>query len=344
MKVLIISCSKNAYELGERVREEWLFHDAELQAEHIVKTKMLPELSLEGKMEDYVREHFTEYEVLLFICATGIAVRAIAPVLKHKSIDPAVLVLDDQARHCISLLSGHAGGANAYTHLIAAMTDADPVITTASDLEGKFAVDVFARENGLIVANWKTAKFISVEILSGKQVGFLSDFEVGGNLPEGLVPYNGQKDMMYIHVTDQKKEKGNDRCLKLIVPDLTLGIGCRKETPKEMIEEAVTRFVKEQELDFRAVTTLASIDLKADEPGLLEFASQHKLPFKTYSAEQLSALEGDFSESEFVESVTGVSGVCERAAVMEGGELIVKKTKYPQVTLAVARAEMNLNF
>ena len=153
MEVLIVSCSKNAYELGERVREEWLKHEPSIRFRHIVKTKMLPELSLEGKMEDYVREHFTEYEVLLFICATGIAVRAIAPVLRHKSIDPAVIVMDDQARHCISLLSGHAGGANAYTHLLAAMTGADPVITTASDLEGKFAVDVFARENGLLVAN-----------------------------------------------------------------------------------------------------------------------------------------------------------------------------------------------
>ena len=344
MEVLIISCSKNGYELGERVKEEWLLHDPSIHARHIVKTKMLPELSLEGKMEDFVREHFTEYEVLLFICATGIAVRAIAPVLKHKSVDPAVLVMDDQARHCISLLSGHAGGANAYTHMLAAMTGADPVITTASDLEGKFAVDVFARENGLIVANWKTAKFISVEILSGKKVGILSDYPIGGELPEGIVPYTGQEDMMYIHVTDQKKEKGNDRCLKLLVPDLTLGIGCRKETPQDMIETAVSEFMSEHEFDLRSVAVLSSIDLKANEEGLLAFAQKHKIPFHTYSAEQLSALEGEFSESEFVESVTGVSGVCERAAVVEGGELLIKKTKYPQVTLALSRKLFSISF
>ncbi len=344
MNLLIISCSKNGYELGEKVREEWLLHDPDLDVRHIVKTKMLPELSLEGKMEDFVREHFTEYEVLLFICATGIAVRAIAPVLKHKSLDPAVLVLDDKARHCISLLSGHAGGANAYTHMIAAMTGADPVITTASDLEGKFAVDVFARENGLVIANWKTAKFISVEILSGKPVGLLSDFPIEGTMPEGIVPYNGQEDMMQIHITDRKKEKGNDRCLKLIVPDLVLGIGCRKETPQEMIEEAVASFIKENEIDLRAASAIASIDLKAEEPGLLAFSEKHKIPFHTYTAEQLSALNGDFSESEFVENVTGVSNVCERAAVAEGGELLVKKTKYPQVTLALSRKPVRISF
>ena len=344
MNLLIISCSKNGYELGEKVREEWTLHDPDLCAQHIVKTKMLPELSLEGKMEDFVREHFTEYEVLLFICATGIAVRAIAPVLKHKSLDPAVLVLDDKARHCISLLSGHAGGANAYTHMIAAMTGADPVITTASDLEGKFAVDVFARENGLVIANWKTAKFISVEILSGKEVGLLSDYPLEGAMPEGVVPYNGQEDMMYIHITDRKKGKGNDRCLKLIVPDLVLGIGCRKETPQEMIEEAVASFSKENEIDLRAIATLASIDLKAEEPGLLAFSEKHKIPFRTYTAEQLSALSGEFSESEFVENVTGVSNVCERASVAEGGELLIKKTKYPQVTLALSRKPVRISF
>ena len=344
MKLLIISCSKNGYELGERVREEWLLHEPELQAQHIVKTKMLPELSVEGKMEDFVRAHFTEYDVHLFICATGIAVRAIAPVLRHKSIDPAVIVMDDQARHCISLLSGHAGGANSYTHLLAAMTGADPVITTASDLEGKFAVDVFARENGLIVGNWKTAKFISVEILSGKQVGFLSDIPVSGSLPEGLVPYEGQEDMMYIHITDRKKEKGNDRCLKLFIPDLILGIGCRKETPQELIEEAVSAFLQEQEYDLRAVAGIASIDLKANEPGLLGFSEKHKIPFQTFSAEQLSSLEGDFSKSAFVENITGVSNVCERAAVFGGGELVVHKTCYPQVTAALCRKPFSVSF
>lgn len=344
MRLLIASCSKNGYELGETIRKEWLLHEPELQAEHVVKTKMLPALSVEGKMEDYVREHFTEYDLILFICATGIAVRAIAPVLKHKSLDPAVVVLDDKAKHCISLLSGHAGGANQYTQMLAAMTGADPVITTASDLEGKFAVDVFARDNGLLVANWKTAKFISVEILSGKGVGLLSDHPLEGELPEGLVPYDGQDGRMYIHITDQKKEKGNDRCLKLIVPDLILGIGCRKDTTQAKIEEAVSAFLKEQELDLRAVAAVQSIDIKAEEPGLMAFAEKQKIPFRTFSAETLAALSGDFSESAFVENVTGVSNVCERAAVASGGELIVKKTKYPQVALAVARIPFEIRF
>lgn len=344
MHVLIISCSKNAYVLGEQVRKDWLLQDPEIRIEHKVKTKMLPELSLEGKMEDYVRAHFSEFEVILFICAAGIAVRAIAPVLKHKSLDPAVIVLDDRARHCIALLSGHAGGANFYAQQIADMTGASPVITTASDLEGRFAVDVFARENGLIVANWKTAKYISVEILSGRKVDFLSDLPFEGELPDGLTPYSGESERMLIHVTDRKQGRGTDRCLKLIVPDLILGVGCRKDTPAELVEEAVASFLKETEFDLRAVSCLASIDLKEKEPALLAFSEKHRIPFRTFSAEALSAQEGEFSSSEFVESVTGVPGVCERAAAAAGGSLIVKKTCYPKVTLALARRDFRIRF
>lgn len=344
MRLLIVSCSKNAYELGERLKKEWAKAEPSLFAEHIVKTKMLPELSLEGKMEPYVQAHFTEFDAILFICAAGIAVRAIAPVVKHKSLDPAVLILDERAKHCISLLSGHAGGANRYALQIAALTGADPVITTASDLEEKFAVDVFARENDLIVANWQTAKFIAVQILSGKPVFFLSDHPVEGTMPEELVPFHGQNEGMYIHITDRKEEAGNDRCLKLIVPDLVLGIGCRKGTPFAQIEEAVQQFLKETGFDRRAICKLSSIDLKAEEEGLLEFAKKHRIPFSVYRAEELSALQGDFSESAFVEKVTGVSGVCERAAVMDGADLIVKKTCYPQVTLALAKKNHSIRF
>ena len=344
MRLLLVSCSKNAYELGERLRGEWEKVEPALTSQHIVKTKMLPELSLEGKMEPYVQAHFTEYDVILFICATGIAVRAIAPVIRHKSLDPAVLVMDEKAKHCISLLSGHAGGANHYTHLVAALSGADPVITTASDLEDKFAVDVFARENGLLIANWKTAKWITVKILSGESVGLRSDVPYEGELPELIVPFNGQQEGMYIHITDRKEGPGEERCLKLIVPDLVLGIGCRKDTPAEDIEEAVQRFLKENSYDRRAISKIASVDLKAKEPGILAFSEKHSIPFQTFTADELAALEGDFSESEFVEKVTGVSGVCERAAAMAGGTLVVKKTCYPKVTLALAKKEHPIRF
>ena len=344
MRLLIVSCSKNAYELGERVRKEWSDTEPDVFSDHIVKTRMLPELSLEGKMEPYVQAHFTEYDVILFICAAGIAVRAIAPVLRHKSLDPAVIVMDERAKHVISLLSGHAGGANRYTQKIAALTGADPVVTTASDLEEKFAVDVFARENDLVVANWQTAKFIAVNILSGNPVGLLSDYPVEGKMPEELVPFHGQEEGMFIHITDRKESAGNDRCLKLIVPDLILGVGCRKETPFEDIEEAVRVFLKENGYDRRAVSKMASIDLKAEEKGLLAFAEKHGIPFVTFPAKELSGLKGDFSESAFVEQVTGVSGVCERAAVRAGGALLVKKTCYPKVTLALAKREHPIRF
>ena len=187
MEVLIISCSKKGYELGEQVRKAWELSVPGIRLLHKTKTKMLPELSIEERIEELVEEKFSAVDVILFVCAAGIAVRSIAPLIRHKSADPAVLVLDETGTYCISLLSGHAGGANFFTHQVADMVGAEPVITTATDREGKFAVDVFARKNGLKILDWKKAKEVSVRVLSGEPVGIMSDFPIEGNMPEELV-------------------------------------------------------------------------------------------------------------------------------------------------------------
>lgn len=345
MKILIISCSKKAYELGERLKTAWRklpeedASNKEIQILHKTKTKMLPELSMKERIEDVVREQFSLVDVLIFICATGIAVRSIAPLLRHKSVDPAVLVMDETGKYCISLLSGHAGGANFFAHQAAALVGAEPVITTATDREGKFAVDVFARENGLLVTDWKKAKDVSVAVLSGEPVGIRSDFPLAGSLPKEL----GERPeaTLFIWITNKKNGAGTNT-LRLLAPNVILGIGCRKNTEFELIETAVKAFLKEHNVDIRAVKKIASIDIKAGEPGLLAFSEKYGIPFETFSAEELSSVVGDFTESEFVEKTTGVSNVCERAAVFCGGELKVRKTRSPQVTIALAEEAVSI--
>ena len=130
----------------------------------------------------------------------------------------------------------------------------------------------------------------------------------------------------------------------MIVPNVILGIGCRKNTAYEFIERAVREFLAVQKIDIHAVEKIASVDLKAEEAGLLEFVKKHKIKFQVYSAEELSELKGDFSESEFVERVTGVSNVCERAAIAGGGTLKVKKTRFPQVTIAMSEKDITLSY
>ena len=358
MEVLIISCSKKAYELGEEVRKIWVSSEPDVSVLHKTKTKMLPELSMEERIEDCVAERFEKVDVILFICASGIAVRSIAPLIKHKSIDPAILVMDETGKYCISLLSGHAGGANLFAQQVAGMVGAEPVITTATDREGKFAVDVFARKNGLKIVDWKKAKDVSVSVLSEDPVTICSDYQIEGDAPKEIkllsendadaakVPdHSGKELCSAIWVTNKlAKSEKEKKALRLIVPNITLGIGCRKDTEFELIETAVQDFLEKQGIDIHAVKQVASIDIKAEEPGLLEFTKKHKIPFEVFSAETLSALEGDFSESEFVASVTGVSNVCERAAVAGGENLLVKKTRYPQVTIAMSESPVKLCF
>ena len=391
MNVLIISCSKKAYELGERLKAAWELQleadslrnekggngndlhlrdgndarrdsdmplpdengarqDSELVIIHKTKTKMLPEISMTERIEDCVAENFPKIDVLIFICATGIAVRSIAPLIRHKSVDPAVLVMDETGRYCISLLSGHAGGANFYTHQVSALVGAEPVITTATDREGKFAVDVFARENALLITDWKKAKDVSVCVLAGEPVVIVSDYPIKGTRPKELkagddseLPENG-KNCLRVWVTNKKTCQDEGRVLRLIVPNVVVGIGCRKNTDFELIESAVLSFLSEHNIDIRAVKKIASIDLKANEMGLLKLSEKYKLPFETFSAEELSSVEGSFTESEFVEKTTGVSNVCERAAAFGGRQLKIRKTRYPQVTLALSEERVDLKF
>ncbi len=142
---------------------------------------------MSGKLQQWTAERFEDSDMILFVGATGIAVRAIAPHLKSKTTDPAVLCTDEQGRFMISLVSGHIGGANEWTARLAGEIGAVPVITTATDINGKFAVDVFARKHGLHISDMKLAKAVSAQILEGKKILVTGDFPLEGSWPEELV-------------------------------------------------------------------------------------------------------------------------------------------------------------
>lgn len=145
-------------------------------------------LCLDKPLQAWTGEQFFRSDALIFVGATGITVRSIAPFLENKTRDPAVVTVDEQGKFVISLLSGHMGGANALCSRIADGLKAVPVITTATDLNRKFAVDVFAKKNGLWISDMKLAKRISAALLDGELVGFSSDFPVEGKLPRELIP------------------------------------------------------------------------------------------------------------------------------------------------------------
>ena len=285
-------------------------------------------------------ELFTQNDTLIFVGACGIAVREIAPHIKSKTTDPAVIVIDDKGRFVIPILSGHIGGANELARKISDLIGAQAVITTSTDGAGKFSCDAWATKNGFALSSMQIAKEISAAILI-KNIPVCSDFILPDVLPEGLVHSEGGEIGIYIGVY---RKEPFEFTLRLIPRSLTLGIGCRRGTEKECIEKAVNAVFSAHGLDIRAVGKIATIDVKKDEPGLLEFAEKLGIGSTFYTADELNAVEGDFEESEFVKQTVGTGNVCERAAALDGGKIIVKKTAESGVTVAVAEKNVRIEF
>ena len=262
--------------------------------------------------------------------------------VRDKRQDPAVVVLDDGGRFAIALLSGHVGGANAWAERIAGLTGALPVVTTATDGAGAFAVDLFCKERGLRLTDWALAKRVSAAVLAGEPVGFASDFAVEGPLPRGLAA--GQASLG-IAVTIRRDWQPYPETLALVPPVLALGIGCRRGVDARAIAQAAAHALQSAGLREEAVFAVGTIDRKSDEPGLAEFCRQRGLPMRAFSAQQLAGAPGTVSRSEFVQSVVGVDNVCERAAVLAAeGRLVLPKQKEGPVTVAAALREWRVRF
>ena len=291
-------------------------------------------------LAEWTKRAFESAEALIFVGAAGIAVRAIAPYVKSKTQDPAVVVVDETGTFAISLLSGHLGGANELTRQVAERCGAIPVITTATDRNGVFAVDSWASMQGCIVQNPRHIKEISARLLSGGTVRLYSPWPIDGVMPLNIM----LTDEPDCDVMLTLKRTGRD-VLRVIPKIAVLGVGCTKNTDQGAIEAAFKAICTQEDLDPAAFSLVCSIDRKAEEPGLLAFCQAHGLPFQTYSAEQLQQAEGDFSASSFVQSVTGVDNVCERSAVLgSGGTLYLKKHAGNGVTMAVALRTFHPNW
>lgn len=270
---------------------------------------------------------FDESRALIFVGACAIAVRLAAPHIKSKAEDPAVIVADEKGRYVIPVLSGHLGGANALARITAKKIEAEAVITTATDINNKFAPDVFAMENNLAFSDFKAAKEISAAVLNEKRIGFASDFSEF-TVPQGLC---GDTECEYGICISERKKKPFLHTLNLYPKNLVLGIGCRKGA--ESIEEAAKKCAG----DISRIYAVASIDKKKDEAAILNFCRANRIKFITFTAEELMDAAGDFTSSEFVKSVTGADNICERAVVSAGAELIKRKRIFNGVTAALGR-------
>ena len=286
-------------------------------------------------LKGWTAEHFAQDEALIFVGAVGIAVRAIAPHCKSKASDPAVVVIDEGGHFAVPLLSGHLGGANALARALANVCGAVPVITTATDVNGLFAVDLWAKAQNCALLEPERIKKISGALLAGQTVRYWSPWLVAGDAPAGVKKAETPDAADFALTLTPESQEGE---LLHLVPRIgVLGVGCRRGTTARQLEEAFAAFCAASGLSPAAVCAAASIDLKKDEPGLAEFCKAHGWPITFYTADELRAVPGQFTPSAFVASVTGVDNVCERAAVKaSGGKILLPKTAGGGVTLALA--------
>ena len=350
MKISIICFTLTGQQTGEKLKKalEKQKHAVSLYA----KSKYISD-SIKESTKEWAGEQFESADGIIFIGATGIAVRSIAPYVASKKTDPAVLVTDECGKFVISLLSGHLGGANELALQAAEALQAVPVVTTATDMEGKFAVDVFAKKNNCHIFRMKEAKEVSAALLAGEKVGFYSEFPWEGELPDGLVNCCGLRDENWISENESGTNVQNDNQIKSasdlfpkvgiavtihknctpflstthVVPQaVALGMGCRKNKEAQAVEKAAFTCLEENQIYPQAVACLASIDIKKEEPGLLALAEKMGIPFETFSSEELLGVKGEFTASSFVSKTVGVDNVCERSALKAAQDRICLNT------------------
>lgn len=287
-------------------------------------------------LRDWTAERFGNCRALVYVGAAGIAVRAVAPHLVSKTSDPAVLCVDEGGRFVIPLLSGHLGGANALARECARVLGAAAAVTTATDGRGVFAVDEWARVQGCAVVGAEHIKTVSAKLLAGERIAVRSAFPIDGETPEGVTLTGGEPDVW----VDIRPHAG----LVVVPRCLTLGVGCRRGTARETLEQRFAAFCRVNDILPQAIRRAATIDLKKDEAGLLAFCAAHGWTLQTYAAAELNAVAGEFTASAFVNEVTGVDNVCERAAVRAGGTLLLPKDAGEGVTLALSRSDAYLDW
>ena len=325
--------------------------------------ELTPEASVtyksgKGCCKEWTAEHFRKGNVLVYIGACGIAVRAIAPHIGSKDTDPAVIVIDGKGENVIPILAGHLGGANEWARKIAECTKGKAVLTTATDVNGVFAVDLFAKDNGLLIGDLKKAGRFTASLLEEGKAGVVIprkyadlirlEGEIPGELKVCDLPDEELAGLQGTNVAlitpDAELSTSPDAPLRLIPRCVILGMGCRKGKSYEELRDFAEETLRELGLGREAVCAIASIDVKKEEPGLVSLAADLGVPLLTFSAEELEKAELEnwiFTESDRVREHVGTGNVCERAAVSAGaGKILRGKTAKDGMTMLIVTHEM----
>jgi cobalt-precorrin 5A hydrolase len=324
MKIVAVSLNKFGDDIANRINKAVSID--------IYSKNNIEEFSINTLTEKLMEE----YEAIIFISSTGIAVRSIAPFIKDKTKDPAVVVIDILGKYVISLLSGHLGGANKLTNEIAEIIGAQPIITTATDNLKVTAPDIIAKDNDLIIEDMKMAKEIAALLVNGEKVAFVDEAGII-KTPRGYTEdLNGAVGVVYV-TNKQSFPCKCEKKLKLIRKNIILGIGCKKNYPVEEMYTRVKGKLAELNFEEKAVKIVASIDIKKQEYAIVELSTALKAEFKTFSAEEIKEVQHKYKGSDFVEKSIGVRAVCEPVVELSKGLVITEKFNLSGMTMCIGK-------
>lgn len=356
MRVAVIAITDGGLKTGLRIGASLaeLGHQVDYYANHRGQNYSAYQVRSES-LGELLGILFSEYDALCCVMALGIVIRLLGPLCHHKSQDPAVLVVDESGQFVISALSGHLGGANALARELARAIEATPVITTASDVQGKLAVDELSRQLGwrleplenLVAVNSALVNGIHLPVVIpepiGCQLNMGTDYNLVTNTPWEAARFPQGAVVVSNRLVDMPKGP----YILLRPKNICVGIGCRRGTASAQILEVLQEALAAQQLSIDSLKCVGTISAKADEEGLLAVAKGLGLPLHIYGAQEIDSYTQEYnlrnpakplSWSEFVYQKMGVGGVCEPVALMSGKntKLIQGKVSNQGVTVALA--------
>lgn len=352
----MIAITKHGIEIARKIKarmQEWDIH--------------VPEKFKDGKDDINwysdpsplaISKLFKSYDGLVCIFSLGAVIRMVAPHLKDKKTDPAVVVIDDKAQFVISTLSGHLGGANALSRLIASILNATAVITTAADVNETIAVDLLGKEFGWVIDDDDNVTKVSACMVNEEKIGIYQDagernwWFSDRSLPSNVRIFNNIDELASSYckaaliitdkLLDQKYEQLLDKAVVYKPKNLVVGIGLHWDTSKDEIERGIQTTLQEAGLSFKSIRNIATINREAIVMGLQEFSKEYKIPVEYFDKNQLATIEVP-NPSNTVMKFEGTQSVSEASALLsaKNSELLVQKHKFPpNLTVAVAEVKV----
>lgn len=333
MKIACLSFTDKGFELGDKLQS---IDTDKYKIKHYFNR------DIDVGIKNILGFIWKEYDGIIFISATGIAVRMSAPFIQDKTVDPAVVVIDDLGKFVISLLSGHIGGANKITLDIASLIGANPVITTATDNRLIESIDLFANTNNYYIEDINSITKIVSLMVNGKKVGLYTEDDKIIDYKDALIV----KDLDNIDQTIEglivvsSKTKIEDISIPFTIlrpKNINIGVGCRKRVEAIRIINAIEDELEELGLSTQSIKKIGTVEVKKDEKGIIETSQHFNCPLKIFSIDQIKDIEGKFSKSQFVKDTIGVYSVSEPVAFLLGGEMISEKSKYDGITISISK-------